>query len=385
MKFVHLRPVGLFGGLFGGLALAVGLSGCGRPAVAPEPVRSVKVMAVEARSAGRQALFAAEIRPRIEARLGFRVGGKLVRRLVEVGSPVRAGQVLAQLDPEDLKLADQAQQAALRSAQANLDQVSADNRRVHELHDKGFVSAAELQRSDTALKAAQAQLESVRAQSGVSSHQAGYASLIADAPGVVTAVEAEPGQVLASGAPVLRIALDSGRDVVFSVPEDQIGSLTSRLGKAGAVQMRLWGEEAWQPVMVREVAAAADPVTRTFLVRADLGRSTARLGQSASVRLNATGGEPVIHVPLSALARHPERTQVWVLDEAAMVVHARTVELDGVDGEEARIRSGLQPGQLVVTAGVHVLNEGQAVRRWQDPNAAAAGSVAASVAAAASR
>jgi RND family efflux transporter MFP subunit len=341
-------------------------------------VRSVKVMAVEARSAGRQALFAAEIRPRIEARLGFRVGGKLVRRLVEVGSPVRAGQVLAQLDPEDLKLADQAQQAALRSAQAHLDQVSADNRRVHELHDKGFVSAAELQRSDTALKSAQAQLESARAQSGLQSHQAGYASLVADAAGVVTAIEAEPGQVLAAGAAVIRLALDRGRDVVFSVPEDQVTALSGRQGKAGTLQMRLWGEEAWQPVTVREVAAAADPVTRTFLVRADLGRSPARLGQSATVRLSASGAEPVIHVPLSALSRQAERTQVWVLDESAMVVHARPVELDGVDGEQARIRSGLQPGQLVVTAGVHVLTEGQAVRRWQDPARAAGAASAAS-------
>ena len=382
MKLIHLRPAGLLGAL----TLAFGMSGCGRAPATPEPIRSVKVMAVEARSVGRQSLYAAEIRPHIEARLGFRVGGKLVRRLVEVGATVRAGQVLAQLDPDDLKLADQAQQAALRSAQANLDQVSADNRRVHELHDKGFVSAAELQRSDTALKAAQAQLESVRAQSGMSSHQAGYASLVADTPGVVTAIEAEPGQVLAAGTPVLRLALDSGRDVVFSVPEDQVAALSGRLGKAGAVQLRLWGEESWQPVTVREVAAAADPVTRTFLVRADLGRSTARLGQSASVRLSAAGGEPAIHVPLSALTHQSDRTQVWVLEPATMAVHARTVELDGVDGEEARIRSGLQPGQLVVTAGVHVLNEGQTVRRWLDPaGAAASGAVPGPAASAASR
>ena len=160
-------------------------------------------MTVSSDAAGGVHEFAGEVRARTESRLSFRVGGKLLRRNVDAGSAVKAGQVLAQLDPRDLRLGQDAARAALVAAQANYNQTLADFRRYKDLRDQGFISSADLERRDTALKAAKAQLDQAQAQASVQGNQAAYASLVADASGVITGVEAEPGMVVAAGAPVL--------------------------------------------------------------------------------------------------------------------------------------------------------------------------------------
>lgn len=342
--------------------MALLLVACSRPEAPPEPVRVVRTVTVAPANVGGSQGYAAEIRARSESRLGFRVGGKLISRQTEVGQRVRAGDVLARLDPEDLKLSTEVARAAVRSAQVNHDLSLADYKRFKELRDQGFISGAELERREAALKSAAAQLEQARAQASVQVNQAAYTNLVATAPGVVVAVDAEPGAVLAAGTPVLRLALDGPRDAVFAVPEDAVAAVRPLLGKTGAVSVKLWGGTDHLPATVREVAASADPATRTFLVKADLSSPVLQLGQSATVSIALPRTEGVLLLPLVALKEHKGRSAVWVVDPVRLVVQTRDVELGGAQGNSMVVRAGLKPGEQVVTAGVHVLTEGQKVR-----------------------
>jgi len=353
------------------LVAAMWLSACSRPEPAPEPVRAVRTVTVAAESAGGVQEFAAEVRARTESRLGFRVGGKMLRRSAEVGLRVKAGDVLAQLDPEDLRLSQAAAAAAVRAAQVNVELAEADYRRYKDLRDQGFISSAELDRRDTTLKAARAQLEQARAQASVQGNQAAYSVLTAPAGGVITAVEAEPGAVLSTGATVVRLAHDGPRDVVFSVPEDAVAAMRPLQGRAGALRVRMWGATETLPATVREIAAAADPATRTFLVKADLGRAVVQLGQTATVLLELPRREVVAKLPLSALTQQQGRTSVWLVDPAGMTVRLQPIAVAGAEGNTVLVASGLSPGQLVVTAGVHVLTPGQKVKLFAGPAAVA--------------
>jgi RND family efflux transporter MFP subunit len=336
------------------------LVACTRPAPVEMPVRSVKVMTVGMQSMQSGLEFAGEVRARVESRLGFRVGGKLTQRPVELGQHVRAGQVLARLDPQDYQLAADAARAQLAAAVGNRDLAAADFKRFKELKDQNFISGAELERRETVLKAAQAQFEQARAQLAGQGNQVDYATLLADVSGVVTAIEAEPGQVVAAGTPVVRIAQDGPRDVVLAVPEDT--GAASRPGSI--VDVRVWPANAALQGVVREVAASADPVTRTFVVKVALdGKAALTLGATVSVLPQALqrGAGQVIKLPTSALRQEGQSSAVWVLDPASMTVKLQAVQIATTDGNEVVLASGLQPGMQVVSAGVHVLTPGQKV------------------------
>jgi membrane fusion protein, multidrug efflux system len=355
------------------LSVVAVLAACSRSAPPPDPVRAVRTLTVSAQSAAATFEYAGEIRPRVESKLGFRVGGKVVQRLVDVGDAVKAGQVLAQLDPQDLRLGQQAAVAATAAAQAAYDQMASDYQRYKDLRDQGFISSADLERREMSLKTARAQLDQAKAQSNVQRNQATYAVLIADASGIVTGVDAEPGMVVAAGAPVLRLAHDGPRDVVFSVPEDKVETVRAVAAQPGRLKVRLWGDGSAQvrDAGLREVSAAADPMTRTFMVKADLGETPPggawRLGQTATVMLDLPQVPGVTKLPLSALREEQGRTVVWLVDRASMTVTAQPVQIAGADGNEAVVSSGLVPGQIVVTAGVHVLAPGQKVKFYVEP------------------
>ena len=357
------------------LWVALALGACSKTEPAPDPVRAVRTMTVGLDAAGGSYEYAAEVRARTESRLGFRVGGKIVRRDADLGDSVKRGQVLAKLDPQDLKLGQDAARAAMVAAQANHDQSAADYKRYKELRDQGFISSAELERRDTTLKASQAQLDQAKAQSSVQGNQAGYAVLAADASGIITGVDADPGTVVAAGAPVLRLAHDGPRDVVFSVPEDKAGLIKALSAQPGSFKVRLWGASGeLLSAKLREIAASTDPVTRTFLVKADLGAAASasvRLGQTATVVVELPKTTGVVKLPLSALKEEQGRSVVWVVDKASMTVKPQPVQVAGADGNEAVISAGLNAGQTVVTAGVHVLNPGQTVKFYVDPGAVA--------------
>jgi len=365
--------------LFLPLAAAILLTACSRQEPAPDPVRAVRTVTIAPQTAGGAWEYAGEVRARTESRLGFRVGGKIVKRQVDVGDTVKAGQVLAQLDPQDLKLGQDSARAGLSAAQVNYEQAAADFKRFKDLRDQGFISSADLERRETTLKSAQAQLEQARAQNSVQGNQAAYATLVADSAGVITGVDAEPGMVVASGAPVVRLAHDGPRDVVFSVPEDKVGLVKQLAAQPGRFQVRPWGVNVQAlPATIREIAAAADPLTRTFAVKADVGSAAVRLGQTATVlvALPATAG--VTKLPLSALKEEQGRSVVWVVDRTSMTVKPQPVQIAGADGNEAVIAGGLEAGQVVVTAGVHVLNPGQKVKFYVDPGVPASSALAAS-------
>lgn len=346
------------------LGSALALAACSKPAPPEEPVRAVKVMTVGTDAFTASYEFAGEVKAQVESRLGFRVGGKIIRRQAELGQQVKAGQVLAQLDPQDYKLAADAARAQVAAASTNRDLAAADYRRYKELKDQNFISGAELERRDTTLKAAQAQLEQAQSQLALQGNQANYAALVADVSGVVTAVEAEAGHVVSAGTPVLRIAADGPRDVVFSVPEDKVAAI-----KVGTpVKVRVWSQAVVLTGRVREVSVSADPATRTYPVKVALEtKEPPVLGATVYVQpqgLGATGAQ-VIKLPTSALRQEGKNSAVWVLDPASMTLKSQTIQIATADGNEAVVASGLQPGMRVVSAGVHVLAPGQKVTIYQ--------------------
>lgn len=355
----HLAPAAI------ALVAALALAGCSRPQATAEPVRSVKVITVGASSPAAQHEFAGEVKARLESRLGFRVGGKITRRQAEVGQHVQAGTPLAQLDPQDLRLAADAARAQVAAAATNRDLAAADYQRYVALRQQNFISGAELERRQATLKAAQAQLEQAQAQFAAQGNQARYTTLVADVSGVVTAVEAEPGQVVAAGAPVVRIAADGPRDVLFAVPEDKLAAVHTGTG----VTVRPWAAAEALAGRVREVAASADPVTRTYAVKVALeGTHQPPLGATVAVVPQAVNpaGAYVIRIPTSALRQEGRGSAVWVLDRQTMTLRSQEVQVASADGNEVVIASGLAPGMLVVSAGVHVLAPGQKVTIWQD-------------------
>ena len=350
------------------LALGAALAGCSRPEPPPEPVRAVKLLTVGASEVQAQRLFAADVRARVESRLGFRVAGKLVQRHVELGQAVRAGQLLAQLDARDYRLAVQAAQAQVAAATTQRDLAQADYERFAQLKAQNFISGAELDRRRASLQAAQAQLTQALAQASSQGNQENYTQLRADADGVVTAIEAEPGQVLEQGQTVLRLAQGGARDAVFAVPEDLVGQL--RVGQEVAV--RPWGGGAEGAAKlratVRDIAASADPVTRTFTVKAALsGSPLPPLGATLTVYPSAFAprGVQALRLPTSALWAQGQQTAVWVFDAASSTVRAQVIEVAQVDGNEVLVRAGLQAGAQVVATGVHVLAPGQKVSIYQ--------------------
>lgn len=347
------------------------LSACSKAPQSEAPVRAVRTVVLSDTGGLLEREFAADIRARTESRLGFRVPGKVSQRLVALGQTVRAGQVLAQLDGQDLRLQQESARAGMAAAEAALSQAAADLKRFTELKAQGFISQAELDRHLTNHKTAEAALRQARAQSGVQGNQASYAALSADAAGVITSVELEPGQVVAAGTPVLTLAHDGPRDVVFAVPEDLVQRVRPLVGQAGGVKVRRWGSSEWLPATVREVAAATDPVTRTYQVKADVGRAGFELGQTATVMMRTPLRAPEgVRVPLTALAEREGRSVVWVLDPKAMTVQPVPVATADVSGNTVLVSRGVTPGQELVTAGVHVLSPGQKVKRYQATAAA---------------
>lgn len=341
------------------------LGACSRNEKAPEPVRAVKLIALGATDAAASQEYAGEVRAQVESRLGLQVAGKLLSRKVQVGDKVRKGQLLAEIDAQDYLLAAGAAQAQLRSAQAQLDVAKADFDRFEALFKQGFISQAELERRRAALTAAQAQHEQARSQAQVQEHQAGYARLLATHDGVVTAIEAEEGQVVAAGQAIVRVAQLGAQDAVFAVPEQSVSAL--RVGQEMQVRWPATGQQ-W-PAKVREVGASADAATRTFTVKLALPAAAGvPLGSTVHVLApQAKGQQHTLLLPLTALRQQGDGSAVWVFDEAAMVVRSQTVKLGAVQGNDVEIVQGLQAGQKVVVAGVHVLADGQKVSVYTSP------------------
>ena len=344
------------------------IAGCGNGKVAPEPVRPVLTQTVSTGAAATKDVYSGEVRARYETDLGFRVGGKIVARHVDAGARVAKGQVLARLDPEDAKLAANAARAQLASAESDFALSKAELERHADLLSKKFISQSAFDARKNAFNASQARFEQMRAQAAMSANQAEYTALMADADGVVISVAAEPGQVVTAGQPVLRLARAGEKDVVINVPEGQV----ARFQVNEPVGIKLWADpNVVFAGRVREIAGGADPVTRTYTVRVAALKppSAVQLGMTASVVFQPAVDSKLVVLPLTALARDRSQPAVWVVDRASGKVQLRAVQVGQFREDGLTVTSGLQPGEVVVVAGVHKLRPDQIVRLADAPPA----------------
>lgn len=334
------------------------LAGCSKPVEKAEEIRPVRVMQLGAENADLVAEFSGDVHARIESRLGFRVGGKIVSRKVDVGTTVRRGQVLMQLDPQDLQLAQAQANAGLRAAQSNRDLAKAELARYQGLREKNFVSQAVLEQKDATFKATQASVDQAQAAYRGQSNQAGYTTLVADADGVVTTVDAEIGQVVAAGTPVVRVAQAGEKEVVIGIPEDKVDALRS----IADIQVRIWANpKELIKGRLRELSPVADPATRTYNARVAIDNvpASVKLGMTAYVRFVAKNPEAMAKVPLTALFHEKSTTSVWVVEGGA--VKRVPVQIAGSSGDDVLLSGAISAGQQIVTAGVNLLKSGQKV------------------------
>lgn len=347
------------------------LAACSKPQPVVEEVRPVRVMTVAPAATTIAAELSGEVRPRIESRVGFQVGGRITERRVEVGQKVKAGQALAVLDAADYQLAAAAAKAQLAAAQVDRDQQRVDFKRFEELNRQGFISGAELERRRAALDAAEARFEAAAAQASVSGNQTAYATLRAPEAGVVTAIDAEVGQVVAAGQSVVRIAQSREKEVLVALPESRL----DQLKRIPEVRVSLWTGRADLRGRVREIAPQADAATRTYPARIALidPPPDVALGMTATVRFEAPLPQPVIAVPMQALLRDGDATYVWKLDAARTHVTRHPVQIATISGNDLVIAQGVAPGDVLVTAGVHQLKDGQPVKVLADTDAPASG------------
>ena len=343
------------------IAAAALLAACGKPQVTEEPVRPVLTQRVSAGGVANRDVYSGEIRARYETDLGFRVGGKIVSRAVDAGARVTKGQVLARLDPEDAKLASQAAHAQLASAESDFALAKSEMDRHADLLAKKFISQSAFDVKQNAFNASKARLDQARSQAAITGNQASYTTLVADADGVVMSVAADPGQVVAAGQPVLKLARAGEKEVVLNAPEGQL----KRFAPGQEVAISLWADPANVfRGRVREIAGGADPVTRTYTVRVSAidAPAGAQLGMTANVQFATTSDSRQVLLPLSALAGERSQPAVWIVDPATSQVRLKPVTVGQYREDGVSIIAGLSEGDVVVTAGVHKLRAGQAVR-----------------------
>lgn len=343
------------------LVMAAALAACSKPEVAAEAPRPVLTQTIVPGAAAARDVYSGEIRARYEADVGFRVGGKLVARLVDAGARVRKGQVLARLDPADAHLAAQSAAAQLAAAESDLTLAQSERDRHADLLARRFISQSAFDAKENALNAARARLAQARSQAALSANQANYTTLMADGDGVIVSVAAEPGQVLAAGQPVVRLAYAGEKEVVLNAPEGQL----ARFGVGQAVAIALWSDPSTAFAgRIREIAGGADPVTRTYTVRVTALNPPpqVQLGMTANVAFTSSADPSLVLLPLAALTKQGEQPAVWVVEPATSRVKLRAVTVGQYREDGVTVTAGLHPGDVVVTAGVHKLRPDQVVR-----------------------
>lgn len=345
------------------VALPLVLGACGESPKA-DPRTEAQLMRVatvqEATSASRS--FTGTVAARVQSDLGFRVSGKVLERLVDAGQTVKRGQPLMRIDPVDLKLAVHAEQQAVAAARALAKQTAADEARYRELHRTQLISASAYDQAKAAADAAKAQFNAAAAQAQVAGNASRYAVLVADADGVVMETLAEPGQVVNAGQVVVRVAHAGPREAVIQLPE----TLRPAVGSVG--QATLYGKgDVLIPARLRQLSDAADPLTRTFEARYVLEgeRTDIPLGTTVTIRVpvgqtTTTRGD--LQVPLGALVDTGKGPGVWVIQGKPAKVAWRSVAVQRLDDEGARVNGPLKQGDRIVALGAHLLREGEQVR-----------------------
>jgi RND family efflux transporter MFP subunit len=315
-------------------------------------------LATAARVAGSERGFTGIIGARVQSNLGFRVPGKIVERLVNVGQQVKAGQPLMRIDETDLRLALTAKRNAVAAARASVVQADADERRYAKLVSDGWSSRQRYEQAKAALDTATAQLAAAEADARVAENEATYSIMVADVDGTVVETLSEPGQVVSAGQTVVRLAQAGPREAVVALPE------TIRPAIGSVAEASVYGSEGRRyTAHLRQLSDSADAQTRTYEARyvLDGAAAGAALGATVTIRLVNQASQPEVEVPLAAVLDNGRRTGVWVFDSATSTVDFRPVRLLRVTSETAVI-SGLSFGDPVVSLGAHLLQEGARVR-----------------------
>ncbi|WP_085028247.1 efflux RND transporter periplasmic adaptor subunit [Ensifer aridi] len=338
------------------VALGAVLAGCSEEKVeTKEIVRPVKVVEISTAGQARALDYSGSVKARTEMNLGFRVAGKITERLVNIGDRVKPGDLLARIDPSDFELAVKSAEASLLAAETQVQTAALAKSRAEQLFGKAFSSKAQLDQATLAYDQAVSTRDAAASSLSQAKNQVAYTDLKSDQNGIVTAINADIGQVVGTGTPVVTVAVDGEKEVEIAVPEMDIAEF--KPGKP--VRARFWSNDALVvDGHVREVSGSADQRSRTFSVRVSLPNDErVLLGMTATVETAAANSQPLVSIPLSALAQKDGKDIVWVVDRNASTVHARGIELADFADDGVRVTGGLQPGDLVVAAGTQFMSE----------------------------
>lgn len=360
--WAHVRGIKPFAAFTAAVLSAV-LAACSDAPPAKSAAVPVHVVTVQPSQERFAVTLSGTIVSRIESQLAFRVPGRIVERLVDAGMTVAKGGVLARIDDTPFKLAVQEASADLAQTQATLARVRRDVERNRRLTQSGAIASADFDALETQYVNAQAQVRAAQSRLDRSRNDLSYTALTAPAAGTVALVQAEAGQVVAAGTPILRLARSGENEIQVDVPESRIGQIT----QAQQAVVRLLSLPAVELAgTVREVATVADPATRTYRVRIGLPElpAAARLGMTASVRFDAAQYGLHLQLPITALIQQGGQTGVWVLPDGAQQLVLRPVSLAAMDTDTITIADGVAPGERVVVAGVHRLDTNMTVQPW---------------------
>lgn len=349
--------------------LAVGLASCSeeKQAETKEVIRPVKVFEVSNANGGQKLIYSGAVKARVETGLGFRVAGKIVARAVNVGDRVKAGDVLARIDPTDYQLSARTAEANLAAAEKGVATADIANKRAQQLYEKN--ATAKSQSEQAALNFEQAVSSRDAAASALEQalNQVTYTELKSDRDGIVTAISAETGAVVAAGTPVATVALDSEKEIQIAVPESDIAQFST--GKI--VKASFWSDTALElDGRVREISGSADAQSRTFAVRVSLPQNdNIRLGMTATVETAPSNATGALNVPLAALAEKEGHKIVWVVNPETSTVHARDVTVTDFTTDGVNVAKGLANGDLIVVAGTQFMTENLKVKLPQNVSA----------------
>ncbi|MCX7361570.1 MAG: efflux RND transporter periplasmic adaptor subunit [Alphaproteobacteria bacterium] len=351
-------------GVLGAATLSWSANASRSQPVAEASVRPARVTTIAFKPQSQSLMLAGTVVPRIESTLGFRVAGKVVAREVDAGAVVQPGQIIARIDPTDYRLAVDNARAALVSADADYVRAKADLERYQALRGSSAFMAQTLDQRQSLASTAQARIDQAKSQLATAENNLAYTELKADAAGIITAVQAEVGQVLAQGQGVVKLAHSEQLEILVGVPEHRLKAVR----EARDVTFELWSDAGHRhAARLRELSPSADPMTRTYPARFSVVEPPAfiGLGMTATLTLSRSEGTPLAEVPLAAIFQQGTQPAVWVVDRASGAVALRAVTIARWRDDTALIASGVSDGEVVATAGVHKLEPGQKVRPVQ--------------------
>jgi RND family efflux transporter MFP subunit len=340
---------------------ALALAGCNEMSAQPaQSTRPVLVVTVHYDAQVPDRSFVGTVRPRIESDLGFRVAGKVSKRLVDVGARVVAGQPLATLDEIDLRLQAEQAEAEHRAASGVLAQARAAETRATDLKQRGWSTQAQLDQANATADEARARLNRAERAVELTKNSLSYATLVADEPGVVTATLIEPGQVVAAGQGAIRVARLAEKETVVAIPETLLPRAQSR-----EARVSVWSQPDKRYIAkLRELAPSADPTTRTYLAKFSMpdAGDEVQLGMTATLTLSDGAGEHVARLPLSALFNQGQGPCVYTVDTTTGTIALKHVTVKGYESDDVLITDGIENGTKVVALGVQKINPSQKVR-----------------------